>query len=129
MNMIKIGIFGVAGVLLALQFKSQKAEYGIYIGLAICLIIFGFCLDGLAGLLQSIGALAEEIQGSQEYMKYLIKALGVTYVCNFSSLICKDAGYLAVAGQIEVFGKLSVLLMGLPVLVTVVQGIGALHVG
>lgn len=129
MSMLRIGIIGIAGVLLALQFKGRNAEYGIYIGLAVCLIIFVSCLDGLTGLLQSIGMLAEALQGNREYVKYLIKAVGVTYVCNFSSLICKDAGYLAVAGQIEVFGKLSVLLMGVPVLITVIEGIGALHVG
>ena len=29
MSMLQIGILGVAGVLLALQFKSGKSEYGI----------------------------------------------------------------------------------------------------
>ena len=56
-------------------------------------------------------------------------AVGITYLCNFSSLVCKDAGFGAVAGQIEVFGKISVLLMGLPVLATVIENIGALSVG
>lgn len=127
--MMKIGIFGVLGVMLALQFKSQKAEYGIYMGIVICLMIFWFCMDGLSKLLQSVSDLSEHIQGSREYVKYLLKAVGVTYLCHFSSLICKDAGYQAVAGQIEVFGKISVLLMGLPILAAVVGNIGALSVG
>lgn len=127
--MMKIGIFGVLGVMLALQFKSQKAEYGIYMGIVICLMIFWSCLDGLSELLQSVSDLSEHIQGSREYVKYLLKAVGVTYLCHFSSLICKDAGYQAVAGQIEVFGKISVLLMGLPILAAVVGNIGALSVG
>ena len=32
--------------------------------------------------------------------------------------ICKDAGYSAIAGQIELFAKLSILVVSLPVLGT-----------
>lgn len=35
MSMLQIGILGVAGVLLALQFKSGKSEYGIYISIVL----------------------------------------------------------------------------------------------
>ena len=40
MSMLQIGILGVAGVLLALQFKSGKSEYGIYISIVLGLLIF-----------------------------------------------------------------------------------------
>ena len=40
MSMLQIGILGVAGVLLALQFKSGKSEYGIYISIALGMLIF-----------------------------------------------------------------------------------------
>ena len=39
MSMLQIGILGVAGVLLALQFKSGKSEYGIYISIVLGLLI------------------------------------------------------------------------------------------
>ena len=39
-ELIKIAFLGVAGVLLAIQFKAQKPEYGIYIGLAAGILIF-----------------------------------------------------------------------------------------
>ena len=32
MEIMKIGILGVAGVMLALQFKSNRPEYGLYRG-------------------------------------------------------------------------------------------------
>ena len=39
-SMVQVGIIGVAGALLAVQFKSGKAEYGIYISIALSLLIF-----------------------------------------------------------------------------------------
>ena len=129
MSVMKIGIIGVLGVLLALQFKSEKTEYGLYIGVTICLLIFWFCMEQMVHLVGKVEALSQYLKGSEPYILYLVKAVGITYLCNFSSLVCKDAGFGAVAGQIEVFGKISVLLMGLPVLATVIENIGALSVG
>ncbi len=126
MEIVKIGILGVAGVMLALQFKSNRPEYGLYLGAVLCLIIFSFSLSGLNLLLVKIRDLEKYISGSEGYLGFLFKAVGITYVCEFCASICKDAGYGAVAGQIEIFGKLSVLLMGMPVLVAVVENINAM---
>jgi len=125
MEIIKIGILGVVGVMLALQFKSNRPEYGLYLGAVLCLIIFSFSLSGLNLLMVKIRDLGKYINGSESYLGFLFKAVGITYVCEFCASICKDAGYSAVAGQIEIFGKLSVLLMGMPVLVAVVENINA----
>ena len=125
MEIVKIGILGVAGVMLALQFKSGRPEYGLYLGTVICLVIFFFSLQGLNVLLLRIREIEEYLSGSGSYLGFLFKAVGITYVCEFCASICKDAGYGAVAGQIEIFGKLSVLLMGIPILVAVVENINA----
>lgn len=126
MEIVKIGAFGVAGVMLALQFKTNRSEFGIYIGAAICLLIFTFSLSGLETLLGRVKVLQNYLSGSGDYIGFLFKAVGITYVCEFCSSICKDAGYGAVAGQIEIFGKLSVLLMGIPVLTAVIENINAI---
>lgn len=126
MEIIKIGVLGVAGVMLALQFKSNRPEYSLYLGTAICLVIFTFSVEGLYTLLGKIGILEKYLSSSGEYLGFLFKAVGITYVCEFCASICKDAGYGAVAGQIEIFGKLSVLLMGIPILTTVIENINAI---
>ncbi|MEY8322782.1 SpoIIIAC/SpoIIIAD family protein [Lachnospiraceae bacterium 54-11] len=126
MEIMKIGILGVAGVMLALQFKSNRPEYGLYMGAAICLVIFAFSVSGLKALMERMGVLEEYLSGGGKYLGFLFKAVGITYVCEFCASICKDAGYGAVAGQIEIFGKLSILLMGIPVLVAVIENISAI---
>ena len=126
MEIIKIGLLGVAGVMLALQFRSNRPEYGLYLGAGICLLIFTFSVSGLRALLERVKELQLSISGGGEYLGFLCKAVGITYVCEFCASICKDAGYGAVAGQIEIFGKLSVLLMGIPVLAAVIENINAI---
>ena len=57
------------------------------------------------------------------FFAILLKVVGITYICEFCAGICKDAGYGAVGGQIEIFGKVMVLLSGLPVLLSVIETI------
>lgn len=116
MDMVRIGIIGVAGVLLAVQFKSGKAEYGIYISIVLSLIIFFCVLGHLEAVIAAVKTIGSYIKMDTAYTGTLIKMLGITYIAEFSSGICKDAGYQAVAVQIEVFGKLAVLVLSMPVL-------------
>ena len=42
--------------------------------------------------------------------------IGITYVAEFATGICKDAGYQTIANQIEIFTKLTILTFSMPVL-------------
>ena len=57
------------------------------------------------------------------YFSTLIKMLGIAYLSEFSSGICKDAGQQAIALQIEMFGKISILILSIPYLITLLQTI------
>ena len=122
-ELIKIAFLGVAGVLLAIQFKAQKPEYGIYIGLAAGILIFSYTVRQVAAVMAQLGQLKAYLGGEETYLAVLLKVIGITYICEFSADICKDAGYGTVAGQIEVLGKLSVMFAGLPVLFAVISQI------
>ena len=116
MDMVQIGFLGVAGALLAIHFKSGKAEYGIYISIALTLIIFFSVLGQLQTIIDALKTVGEYIRVDHLYIGTLVKMLGVTYIAEFSSGICKDAGYQTIALQIEIFGKLAVLILSMPVL-------------
>ena len=123
MNMIQIGIIGVAGTLLAVQFKSGKSEYGIYISVALSLGIFFAIIGRLEVIIDALRTIANYINMDTAYIGTLIKMLGITYVAEFSAGICKDAGYQTIALQIEIFGKLAVLVLSMPVLMALLNTI------
>lgn len=123
MDMLRIGILGVTGALLAIQFKSQKAEYGIYISVVLSMIIFFSILDQLEDMLTSMKTIAGYIHMDTFYIGTLMKMLGITYVAEFASGICKDAGYQTIAVQIETFGKLAILALSMPVLMALLNTI------
>jgi len=122
-ELIKVGFLGIAGVLLAIQFRGSKPEYATYIGLAVSIIIFCFSMRQMETITGQFMKIRSYLSGSEEYLSILFRLIGITYICEFSSDICRDAGYQAVAGQIEVLGKLVVMFAGLPILFAVIEQI------
>jgi stage III sporulation protein AD len=49
--------------------------------------------------------------------------MGITYLADFSANLCRDAGYYAIAGQIDFFGKAAVMTLGVPVVVSLLETI------
>ena len=123
MEIIKLSLFGIVGVLLATQFKGIKSEYNFYIGIGIALIIFFYAINSLSSLISELGVLGKYLQGGGGYLGTLLKIVGITYICEFGAGICKDAGFQSIAGQIEVLGKMTVMFAGLPILLALLEQI------
>ena len=121
MDMIQISVIGVAGALLAIQFKNGKSEYSIYISMAVSLLIFFFILSEMKVFVELIREIGSYMDLHNSYIGTLLKMLGITYVSEFAAAICKDAGYQAVAGQIEIFAKLFILGLSVPILLTLLD--------
>lgn len=122
-EIIKVGLLGIVGVILAVQFKAQKPEYGIYIGFAISILIFCYVLQQVEAVVSQLNLIQKYLGDTRSYLSILLKVIGITYICEFSAGICKDAGYGSVADQIEILGKLSVMFAGLPILFAVIEQI------
>ena len=123
MTIVRIALLGVVGCLLALQFKSGKSEYGIYLSVGVSLVLFFFMGSSLEVLVDTVETLSSYISIDSVYVETMLKMLGETYLAEFASGICKDAGYQTIAGQIEIFAKLTILVLSMPVLLALLQTI------
>ena len=123
MEVVKIVMIGITGVLLALFLKESKPEYSVYLSFAVGICILGYAVEKLSYLFESIKKIQEFLPVDEKYVLVLLKMTGATYIGQFSSSICKDAGYTAIAGQIELFVKLYLMVLSLPVLLALVETI------
>ena len=121
MTVVTVGIIGIMTVLMAVQLKSLKGEYGLYLVLAAACVIFFYGTLRLKGILDGLQKIQDMIRINPVYLNTLLKMLGITYVGQFSAGICKDAGYSSIAGQIELFARLAVLAVSMPVLLALLE--------
>ncbi len=93
MTVVTISIIGIAAVLMAVQLKGLKGEYGIYLAAAAGLVIFFYSAGKLQVIVEVARRIEEYIKINNVYLTTLLKMIGITYIAEFSAGICKDAGY------------------------------------
>ena len=119
--MIKIGMIGIAAVFLALLLKKEKGELALLVGIAASVLIFGYTLSRISFILDFLRELMDTLPVDPALLKALLKMLGITYVADFSASVCREAGYGSVAGQIELFAKLSIEALSIPAFTAVMM--------
>ena len=124
MDILKIAVLGIVGTLLGIMLKEQKKEYELFATLGVSLCIFYFIMSKLQMVVSVINRMQDYVELDTQYIAILVKMIGITYVSEFSANLCKDAGYQAVAGQIEMFGKLSILVISMPVILVLLETVG-----
>ena len=125
MSIFKVAALGIVAVIMALQFKQMKGEYASIISLAAGCMIFVLAVDKLEVIVDGIKTISSYITINTQYLSVLIKVIGVAYICEFSSSICKDAGFSAIASQIEMVGKLTILVMSMPILLSLLDTVNS----
>lgn len=88
----------------------------MYLILAAGLVIGFLSISRLELILDTVRAIGSQIRVKNIYLGTLLKMVGITYIAEFASGICRDAGFSALGTQVEMFGKLSILAVSAPVL-------------
>ena len=124
-TMLKVAVMGA---LLALLLKGEKAGQSLWVVLAACLLIMGISLSKLENILTMIREVEEALGSGALYLQVLLKMIGISYIAEFGAEICKDAGFGAVAGQIEFFGKIMLLAVSIPIIQNLITLIGQMGI-
>lgn len=123
--MIKIAVIGIIVVVLAIVFRKGKEEYSLYLSIAACMLILLWGISKLQVILDAIEQLQSYIKMNKAYVGILIKIIGITYVTEISSSLCKDSGYQSIGEQIEIVGKLTILAISMPILLSILDTVNS----
>jgi stage III sporulation protein AD len=121
MNIIAIVGIGLIAALLSVTIKQYKPEFGVYMSLIAGVIILLAVIRELTPVLDTIGELIAAVSLDAIYGAALLKALAICYITQLASDTCRDSGETAIAGKIEMAGKLAIVLVSLPLFKGVVD--------
>ena len=123
MSFIKIicGVF--VGVLFAMKLKGLNSSIWMYLSLALSMYVLFYIVDRMTYVIEFFEKVIDGIGLEEGYIEILIKIIGVSYLCEFTANICREAGFSTVAGQVEISGKLTMMVISMPVLYAIVDTI------
>ena len=96
----------------------------MFISMAVCICIFIYIIGKVETVI-NLQKMQTFVAVDQTYITLILKMVGITYAAEFAMNICKDAGYAAVGNQIELFAKLSILVLSIPVLTVFLETVGS----
>lgn len=120
-SIFKIGLIGVVAALLSTFIRKERAEISIVIGIVAGMMIFYYMLTQISVVVRFMMELLDMVAIEANYYMQLLKMLGVAYIAEFSSSICRDAGQQSIAGMVELFAKISIVTLSIPGLVFLVE--------
>lgn len=123
MEIVRIAVIGITGVLLSLFLKESRPEYTLFVTLGVGITILSLAVGRLTGLFENLNRIQQSLSVETGYFSTLIKMIGITYIGQFSSGICKEAGFPSTGAQIELFCRLSLLVLSMPILLALIETI------
>lgn len=114
MDMNKIIGLAVISVTLIVLLRQYRPEYGVVASLMAGLLLLFLIMEQVSPVLQEIQTLAQRTGLAQEHTSILLKSLGVCFVTQMACEACKDAGESSIASKVEMAGKVSIVILSLP---------------
>lgn len=119
--MIKTIGIAICVLLCSLFVKNYNKTFAVILSIFGGITIFILVSDKVEDIMLSLLDLSENISTAFEYIKLMIKVLGITLISQFVSDICKDSGEIALSSVVLLCAKIVVISMILPLFETVIN--------
>jgi len=123
MEILQVVGVGLIGTVLAVFVKERNKEVAVLISLTTGIIIFIFTLSKVGSIINVLNELASKANINIVYLTTVLKIMGIAYIAEFGSQICRDAGEGSTATKVEFAAKLLVMVLALPIIVAILESV------
>ncbi len=119
LSIIQFSVLAVIAMLVAVLLKKYQPELSMVICIGMCMLLLFYLVQAF----DEIQSFFTFISGTVniEYIGVLLKLIGIAYICEFASGLCRDAGYKSLSGQIETAGRVAMMVITLPIMRAIVE--------
>ncbi|NLN14970.1 MAG: stage III sporulation protein AD [Tissierellia bacterium] len=115
-----IGI-GIIATILIVILKSVRSDFAIYVSILTGIIIFSMVIHHLSYVIDTIRDLSRRANLEITYFSTILKIIGTAYIVEFGSQISRDAGQNSIAMKIELAGKIIIMTLAIPILMSLMD--------
>ena len=124
MDLYKIAGIALISLSLIVTLKNIKREdFALFVTLIASILLIVFILAKLEAVIELLNSFANNASIDKNYFYLLLKALGISYIVEIVANICKDSGASSLATKVEITGKLSIVIITIPLITTLLSTI------
>ncbi len=124
--MLKIVGIAFVGVVLYQILRNTKSDFAIFVSISVGVVILVLLSDKISQVVNVFNDLSVKAGLSSEIFSSVIKIIGIGYLTEYSVNLCDDAGCSGIGKKIELCGKITILIMALPIINGIITIIGEL---
>lgn len=124
--MLKIIGIAFVGVVLYQILRNTKSDFAIFVSISVGVVILVLLSDKISQVVNVFNDLSVKAGLSSEIFSSVIKIIGIGYLTEYSVNLCDDAGCGGIGKKIELCGKITILIMALPIINGIITIIGEL---
>ncbi|MHB8063077.1 MAG: stage III sporulation protein AD [Ruminiclostridium sp.] len=121
MDILQIVCIGIIAVVLASILKAQRPEIALQVSIATGLLIFIIIVVKLSSVIDFLQTFSKRADIDSTYINILLKIVGIAYIAEFGAEVCKDAGESSVASKIELAGKVTIVILAVPIITSLLD--------
>ena len=116
MLLAKIIFIAVITIILSITITKFNPEFKVYITAIFGILVVYMLFKELQTYIKEIADIFVRYDIKTEYFSTILKIVGIAYICDFISLLCKDLNYESVGKKVEIAGKLIILIYSIDVI-------------
>ncbi|MBC8631069.1 stage III sporulation protein AD [[Eubacterium] tenue] len=121
MDVMRLVGLALISTILCLIIKKDRPEMAMFIGILTGIMILLSVTYKFNFIIESINELADKANIPTMYISLIIKLIGIAYLMEFAIQICKDCGEGNIATKLEFGGKIIVMTMSFPILISIID--------
>ena len=121
MEVIQLIGVAIVSTTLCLVIKKDRPEIANFIAIIAGVTILLSVVFKLNFIIEGIQGLASKANIPNMYISLIIKLIGIAYLMEFAIQLCKDCGEGNIASKLEFGGKIIVMTMSFPILLSIVD--------
>lgn len=121
MSIMQIVALAVVALVLLVIIRQERPELATQLSMVAGLIIIVFVVWKLAGVIKVLERLALRAELNMVFLGALLKIIGIAYIAEFGTQVCRDAGENALAFKVELAGKVMILVVAVPIISTIIS--------
>ncbi len=121
MELVKVIGVGIVGLIVAALLKKDKPELTLLAVIATGAMILIIILSSMSQAIATFADLIAKAGLSDGLFGGVLRIVGVGYLTEYAASLATDSGSTSIANKIQLAGKVTIFLMGVPVVTTLIE--------
>lgn len=120
-DLFQVAVFCLIATVLAIVLRQYRPEYAIFVSLACSVLAVVYLLQGITQVMEELSGLLQNAAIPDGLLQVVVKCLGVCILTELAGQTCRDAGEQAIGAKVELAGKVTLVLVSLPLFQRLLQ--------